>query len=95
MEYGIWIWNSELSSFNKVIAHKTFSVPVFITSVSMTDQTINEIKKTDCKTRKQLAMIEKFGPIGDVDWLYIPWPEGSRGIKSIVRMFESRIVSVT
>ena len=37
MEYGIWIWNSELSSFNKVIAHKTFSVPVFITSVSITD----------------------------------------------------------
>ena len=40
-------------------------------------------------------MTEKFRPNGDVDWLYIPWPEGGRGIKSIVRMFESRIVSVT
>ena len=52
------IWNSELSSFNKVIAHNTFAVPVFITSVGIVDWTINEIKEIDCKTRKHLTMTD-------------------------------------
>ena len=63
-------WNSEPPSFNKVIAHNTFAVPAFITSVGMVDWTINEIKENDCKTRKQLAMAGNFHPNGDVDRLY-------------------------
>ena len=47
------IRNSELPSFNKVIAHNTFAVPVFITSVGIVDWAINEIKEIDCKTRKK------------------------------------------
>ena len=35
-----------------------------------------------------------FNPNGDVDRLYIPRAEGGRGLKSIVRMYESMIVSV-
>ena len=31
------MWNSKLSSFNKIIAHNTFAVPVFITSVGIVD----------------------------------------------------------
>ena len=88
------ILNSELSSFNKVIAHNTFAVPVFITSVGILDWTINEIKEIDCKTRKQLTTTGNFHPNGDVDRLYIPRSEGGRGLKSTVRMYESRIVSV-
>ena len=88
------MWNSELSSFNKIIAHNTFAVPVFITSVGIVDWTIDEIREIDCKTRKQLAMTGNFHPNGDVDRLYIPRSEGGRGLKSIVRMYESRIVSV-
>ena len=88
------IWNSELSSFNKVIAHNTFAVPVFVTSVGIVDWTINEIKETDCKTRKQLTMTGNFHRNGDVGRLHIPRSEGGRGLKSTVRMYESRIVSV-
>ena len=88
------IWNSQLSSFNKIIAHNTFAVPVFITSVGIVDWTIDEIREVDCKTRKQLAMTGNFHPNGDVDRLYIPRSQGGRGLKSIVRMYESRIVSV-
>ena len=69
------IWNSELSLFNKIIAHNTFAVPVFITSVGIVDWTINEIREIDCKTRKQLAMTGNFHPNGDVDRLYIPRSE--------------------
>ena len=46
--------------------HNAFAVPVFITSVDIADWTINEIKETDCKTRKQLAMTVNFHPDGDV-----------------------------
>ena len=69
------IWNSELSLFNKIIAHNTFAVLVFITSVGVVDWTINEIREIDCKTRKQLAMTGNFRPNGDVDRLYIPRSE--------------------
>ena len=39
-------------------------------------------------------MTGNFHPNGDVDRLYIPRSQGGRGLKSIVRMYESRIVSV-
>ena len=58
--------------FNKITAHNTFAVPVFITSVGIVDWTINEIREINCKTRKQLAMTGTFHPNGDVDrivWL--------------------------
>ena len=39
-------------------------------------------------------MTGNFHPNGDANRLYIPTSEGGRGLKSIVRMCESRIVSV-
>ena len=39
-------------------------------------------------------MTGNFHPNGDVDRLYIPRSERGRGLKSIVRMYKSRIVSV-
>ena len=74
--------------------HNTFAVPVFITSVGIIDWTINEIKEIHCKTRKLLAMTGNFHPNGDVDRLYIPRSERGRGLKSIVRIYKSRIVSL-
>ena len=78
---------------NKVIAHNIFAGPVFITLVGIVDWIINEIKETNCKRRKKLAMSSNFHPNGDVDRLYIPRFEGGRGLKSIVQMHEGRIAS--
>ena len=39
-------------------------------------------------------MTGNFHPNGDVDRLHIPRSEGGRGLKSIVRIYESRILSV-
>ena len=39
-------------------------------------------------------MAANFHPNGDVDRLQIPRSEGGRGLMSVVRMYESRIVSV-
>ena len=49
------IWQSEHSSFNKVIAHNTFVIPVFTNTVRIIDWTIEEIKEIDAGTRKQLT----------------------------------------
>ena len=39
-------------------------------------------------------MTGNFHPNGDVDRLYIPRSEGGRGLKPIVHMYNSRIISV-
>ena len=88
------IWNSELSSVNKVIAHNSFAVPVLTTTVGILNWTIDEIKEIDIKTRKQLTMSRNFHPNGDIDKLYLPRGQGGRGIKMIARTFESRIISI-
>ena len=48
------IWKSELSSFNKVITHNTFDIPVLTTTIGIRDKRdkIKEIKEIDVKTRK-------------------------------------------
>ena len=55
-----WIWNSELSSLNKVVAHNSFAVPVLTTVVGILNWTIDEIKEIDIKTREQLTMSGNF-----------------------------------
>ena len=88
------IWNSELPSVNKVIAHNSFAVPVLTTTVGILNWRIDEIKEIDIKTRKQLTMSRNFHPNGDIDKLYLPRGQGGRDIKMIARMFESRIISI-
>ena len=52
------IWSSELSAYNKVIAHNAFAVPVLIPTIGVLDWTIGEIKDIDIKTRKILTLTE-------------------------------------
>ena len=70
------IWNSELSSANKVIAHNSFAVPVLTTTVGILNWTIDEIKEIDINPRKQLTMSRNFHPNGDIDKLYLPRGQG-------------------
>ena len=77
------IWNSELSSVNKVIAHNSFAVPVLTTTVGILNWTNDEIKEIDIKTRKQLIMSRNFHPNGDIGKLYLPREQGGCGIKMI------------
>lgn len=41
------IWKSELSSFNKVIAHNACTIPVLTTAGRINNWTIEEIKQID------------------------------------------------
>ena len=88
------IWQSELSSFNKVIANNTFAIPVLTNTVGIIDWTIEEIKEIDIRTRKQLMTTGNFHPNRDVDKLYLTRSQGDRGLKMVARVFENRVVAV-
>ena len=66
------MWQSKLSSFKKVLANNTFAIPVFTTTMRIIDQTIEEIKEINVRTRKLLTTAGNFHPNGDVDKLYLP-----------------------
>ena len=70
------IWSSELTDYNKTIAHNTFAVPVVTPTVGIIDWTIADIEQMDIKTRKILSMTGNFHPNSDVDRLYINRTKG-------------------
>ena len=83
------IWSSELSAFNKTIAHNAFATPIITSVIGILDWTIQEIKDIDIRTRKMLSVTGNFHPNSDVDRLYIGRNTGGRGLKSCQRLFES------
>ena len=64
-------WSSELSAYNKAIAHSSFATPVITPTIDILDWTIQEIKDIDIKTRKILSVTGNFHPNSDIDKLYI------------------------
>ena len=70
------IWLSELTDFNKMIAHNSFAIPLFTTTVGILDWTIKEINDVDVKTRKILTMTDSFHPNSDIDKLCISRKSG-------------------
>ena len=88
-------WQLELSPFNKVIAQNTFDIPVLTTIVGIIDWTIEEIKEIVVRTRKQLTTTGNFHPNGDAHKPCLPRSQGGRGLKMVVRMFQSRVIAVT
>ena len=46
------IWNSQLSDFNKAVAHNTFAVPSLTSTVGILDWTCKEIDQIDIKTER-------------------------------------------
>ena len=92
LEQGIW--SSELSAYNKVIAHNTFAVPVLIPTIGVLDWTIDEIKDTDIKTRKILTLTRNFHPNSDAYRLYMQKSFGERGLSQVQSSYESGIIAI-
>ena len=65
------IWKSELSAYNKHVAHNAFAAPVLIPTLGLLNWTINEIEQIDNKTRKILCMTRNFHRNSDIDRLYL------------------------
>ena len=83
------ICSSELSAYNKTIAHNSFATPVITPTIGILDWTIQEIKDIDIKTRKILSVAGNFHPNSDIDRLYMGRNLGGRGLRSCQRLFES------
>ena len=87
------IWCSELSGYNKYIAHNAFALPVLTPTFDILDWTKDEIKNMDVKTRKVLNMTGNFHCNSDVDRLYASQKEGGQGLKMVKEAYESCIIS--
>ena len=74
--------NASLRSSIK-LSHKIclLFLPVLKPTYGILDWTIQEIRNIDPKTRKLLSMISNFHINSDVNCLFIPRSEGSRGLK--------------
>ena len=77
------IWSSELSAYNKHLAHNTFALPVLTLTFGILDRTIREIENLDITTRKILNMTGNFDRNSDIDRLYLPRKNGGRGLKTL------------
>ena len=87
------IWSSELSAYNKHIAHTVLALPV-LTPIGIICWTIQEIENLDIINRKILNMTGNFHRNTDIDILYLPRKMGGRGLKSIKLAYECRIISI-
>ena len=88
------ILTSELSTYNKVIAHNSFGVPVVVPTFGILDWSIQGIKDLDIKTRKQLTMSRNLHRNSDIDLLCIQRNLGGRGLRQLQRVFENQIISI-
>ena len=90
------IWTSELSAYNKHIAHNAFAVPVLIPTFGILDWTIQEIGHIDTQIRKILCTTGNFHRNSDIDRLYLQRKRGSRSLKSIriAYEYELHVISI-
>ena len=89
------IWSSELSAYNKHLAHSTFALPVLTPTFGILDWTIREIENLDITTGKILNMTGNFNRNSDTDRLYLPCRNGRRGLKNVKTLYESRVISIS
>ena len=75
------IWSSDLSAYNKVIAHNAFAVPVLIPTIGVLDWIIGEIEDPDIKTQKILT--RNFHPNNDANCLYMQKCSGGCGLRQV------------
>ena len=88
------IWKSELSGYNKMVAHNTFVIPTITATFGILEWSIKEINDIDKKICKILTMAGTLQPNSDANKLYINRKEGGRGLKLVRILFESRIVAL-
>ena len=65
------IKSSELSAYNKVVVHNTFSVPTLIPTIGVLDCTVGKIKDFDIKAQKETNINSNFHPNSDFNPLYM------------------------
>ena len=77
------IWSSELNGKNKVSATNMLAIPIILYSFGVVQWTRKELKTLDSKTRKVMNMNRSLHPKASVERLYLPRPQGGRGLLSL------------
>ena len=77
------ILQSKLHGRNQISAINTYAVPVITYLAGIVKFTVEEKRKLDIMTRKQLTMHGSLHPRADADRLYVPRKSGGRGLLSI------------
>ena len=89
------IWNSELYSKNKVLAHNIFAVPILLPTFGILNWTKEEVEQIDIKTRKLLTLSGNFHRNSSPDRLYSPRMNEGRGLSSVLDVFVVRMISTS
>ena len=87
------IWNSELYSRNKVLAHNIFAILILTHTFGILEWTKQELEDLGIKTRKLLKACGSFH-ISDIDRLYCYRKYGGKGLNSISDTYMTRIATL-
>ena len=88
------ILRSELIARNRIDAINSLALPVVTYSFTIINWSLTEIKKVDTKIRKLLTMHRMHHPKSDVNRLYFPRKEGSRGIVQLELSLKTSIIGM-
>ena len=83
--------NSQLL-INK-IAQNCFAIAALAPTFGILDETFQDVKDIDIRTREILNMTSNFNRSSDIDRLYIPRSMGVRGLRSIQTAHDLKIIS--
>jgi hypothetical protein len=87
------ILKSELNAWNKITAIGALAVPVLRYSFGIINWRIEDIKKTDRRTRKILTMYKVHHPKADIERLYVQRKEGGSGLVQVEAAYKAEITN--
>ena len=89
------IWNSELYSRNRVVAHNIFAIPILSVTFGILEWAKIELGNLDIKTTRILTPSGSFHINSDIDRLYCYRKNGEGGLNSIADIFISVSLSLS
>ena len=88
------ILRNELNAHNRIDAINSLGLPVVTYSFTIINWSLIEIKKVDTKVHKLLTMHRMHHPKSDVNRLYLPRKEGSRGLVQLELSLKMSIIGM-
>ena len=85
---------NELNARNRIDAINSLALPVVTYSFTIINWSLTEIKKVDTKIRKLLTMHRMHHPKSDVNRLYLPRKERSRGLVLLELSLKTSVIGM-
>ena len=88
------VLQTELHGWNKTLAFNGFALPVLTYGFGVIHWRTTDLQQLDRQTRKLVSMHGIHHSVADVDLIYAPCTEGSRGLQQIESTYQSCIVGL-